>query len=131
MTEKYVQTIGRRKRAIAQVRLYVGGTGKFTVNEQDMKEYFNSDRTRRTAMLPLVEAGKVDSVDITVQATGGGKIGQSDAVKLGVARALVAVDEAARVVMRAHGLLTRDARSKERTKFGKHGARRSPQWRKR
>ncbi len=131
MTEKYVQAVGRRKRAIAQVRLYVGGSGKFTVNDQDMKEYFNSDRTRRSAMLPLVESGKVDSVDVTVRAEGGGKIGQSDAVKMGVARALVAIDEANKPVMRAHGLLTRDARSKERKKFGKRGARRSPQWRKR
>jgi small subunit ribosomal protein S9 len=131
MTEKYVQAVGRRKRAIAQVRVYVGGSGKFTVNDQEMKEYFNSDRTRRSAMLPLVESGKIDSVDVTVRAEGGGKIGQSDAVKMGVARALVAIDEANKPVMRAHGLLTRDARAKERKKFGRRGARRSPQWRKR
>lgn len=131
MTEKYVQAVGRRKRAIAQVRLFVGGSGKFTVNDQDVKEYFNSDRTRRSALLPLQESGKLESVDISVRAVGGGKIGQSDAVKMGVARALVALDEANKPVMRAHGLLTRDARIKERKKFGKRGARRSSQWRKR
>lgn len=131
MAEKYFQSIGRRKTSIAQVRLYPGGKGKITVNDREFEDYFKTLNTRNRVLAPLVAVGKKDDSDITVRVVGGGPIGQADAVKMGIARALVLLDETLRTTIKAEGLLTRDARKKERKKFGKHGARRSPQWRKR
>lgn len=131
MAEKYIQAIGRRKTAVAQVRLYPGGSGKMTVNNKPYEEFFTTPTLRAAVLRPLKEAGKLTSFDITVKASGGGPTGQSDAVKLGIARALVIFDEELKPSLKAHNLLTRDPRKKERKKFGKHGARRSPQWRKR
>lgn len=131
MAEKYVQAIGRRKTAIAQVRLYPGGSGKVTVNNRDLKEYFTVEAQRENALAPLTEVGKREMVDVTVRAIGGGMQGQSDAVKLGIARALVKEDETLKTTVKSKGLLTRDPRKKERKKFGHRGARRSKQWRKR
>ena len=131
MTGTYLQSVGRRKSAIVHARFYPVGTGKITVNGVDFNDYFNTDRTRMLALASLKESGKLESVDIAMKAVGGGKVGQADAVRLAIARALVAMEEANRLVMRAHGFLTRDARIKERKKFGKRGARRSSQWRKR
>ncbi len=131
MAEKYYQSVGRRKRAVAQVRLFPGGSGKVTVNEKDFKTYFPTRALQNMATAPLLEIGKLDTVDVTVRAVGGGQRGQADAVKMGIARALVMLDEDLKTTLRAHGFLTRDARKKERKKFGLRGARRSKQWRKR
>lgn len=132
MTEtKYFQTIGRRKTAIAQVRLYPGGSGKITVNNRPVEAYFPIAALRARLLAPLVQVGKKESVDVTVRVLGGGPTGQADAVRLGVARALVKSDEALKAVIKANGFLTRDARKKERKKFGLRGARRATQWRKR
>lgn len=131
MADKYFQTIGRRKTAVAQVRLYPSGSGKVTINGRDISEYFHTETYRTNATSPLREVGKLDSVDVTVRTVGGGEVGQSDAVKMGIARALVKHDESLRAVVKAHGFLTRDARKKERKKFGLRGARRATQWRKR
>lgn len=131
MTGTYVQSVGRRKSAIVHIRLYPVGTGKMTVNGVAFEEYFNTDRTRMVALSSLKESGKAETVDLSMKIVGGGKVGQADAVRLAIARALVEVEEAHKPVMRAHGFLTRDARIKERKKFGKRGARRSSQWRKR
>lgn len=131
MSEKYYQSIGRRKTAIAQVRLFPVGSGKVTINNKDIKDYFDSEQMCQVALLPLREVGKLDNVDITVRAVGGGKNGQVDAMKMGIARALVKYDESLKSVIKANGFLTRDARKKERKKFGHRGARRSTQWRKR
>lgn len=131
MAEKYYQSIGRRKTAIAQVRVVPGGKGSIIVNGKDYKEYFPIFMLQDAIERPLRETGKLDSVDITVRAIGGGKTGQAYAVMMGIARALVKYDDSLKTVMRTHGFLTRDARKKERKKFGLHGARRSKQWRKR
>lgn len=131
MADKYIQAIGRRKSATAQVRLYPGGSGTITVNEKPFATYFPTSTLQATVTRPLTESGKATSVDITVRAVGGGPVGQADAVRLGVARALLLMDESLKATLRAHDLLTRDPRKKERKKFGKRGARRSPQWRKR
>src|SRR3989339_1340265 len=117
MSEKYYQAIGRRKTAIAQVRLYPVGSGKVTINNKDMKEYFDTEQMCQVALLPLKEVGKLDTVDITVRAVGGGKVGQVDAVKMAIARALVKYDESLKTVIKTQGFLTRDARKKERKKF--------------
>lgn len=131
MAEKYFQSVGRRKTAVAQVRLYPAGSGKVTVNGKPYDEFFTTPTLRSAVMRPLKEAGMATTMDVTVKTVGGGPTGQSDAVKLGIARALVMFDEALKPSMKAQSLLTRDPRKKERKKFGKHGARRSPQWRKR
>lgn len=131
MAEKYYQSIGRRKTAIAQVRLIPGGNGKVTVNGKDLDQYFGVALMQENVITPLKKTGKTDSFDITVRAVGGGLQGQSDAIKLGIARALVKYDESLRSLIKAEGLLTRDPRKKERKKFGLRGARRSTQWRKR
>lgn len=131
MAEKYYQSVGRRKTSTAQVRLYPGGTGKITVNDRPFEDYFKTESARKKVLAPLEKVGKADSVDITVRVVGGGNTGQADAVKMGIARSLVAFDEAMKTTIKAEGFLTRDARKKERKKFGLRGARRSPQWRKR
>ena len=128
---KYYQTVGRRKTAIAQVRLFAGGSGKVTVNNRPFEEYFTTEALRANIMAPLVQVGKADSVDVSVRVLGGGNVGQADAVKMGIARALVKYDETLKAVIKANGFLTRDARKKERKKFGLRGARRAKQWRKR
>lgn len=129
--QKYVQSIGRRKTAIAQVRLIPGGTGKVTVNSRDIADYFKTDAQRTTAVAPLKLTGKTETLDVTVRAVGGGLPGQADAVSLGIARALVKYDESLRTTVKSEGMLSRDARKKERKKFGLRGARRARQWRKR
>ncbi|MBU1126284.1 MAG: 30S ribosomal protein S9 [Patescibacteria group bacterium] len=131
MAEKYFQSVGRRKTSTAQVRLYPGGKGKITINDRDFEDYFKNDSARQKVLAPLVAVGKKESVDITVRVVGGGLTGQADATKLGIARALVQADEVLKATIKAEGLLTRDARKKERKKFGLRGARRATQWRKR
>jgi small subunit ribosomal protein S9 len=131
MAEKYYQSIGRRKTAIAQVRLVPGGNGVITVNGRPMEEYFGVGLMQENVVTPLKKTGKLESFDVTVKAIGGGLQGQSDAIKLGIARALVKYDDSLRSIVKIEGLLTRDPRKKERKKFGKRGARRSTQWRKR
>lgn len=131
MAEKYIQSIGRRKTATAQVRLFPSGSGTITVNDKPFNEYFTTPMLRMVVERPLKEAGKLTSVNVTVRTLGGGPKGQADATMLGIARALIALEAELKPALKAHGLLTRDPRKKERKKFGKHGARRSPQWRKR
>lgn len=131
MADKYTQAIGRRKQAVAQVRIYPGGSGKVTVNDKDIKEYFPVESIRQNAIAPLKEVGRDEAVDVSVRATGGGLRGQADAVKLGIARALVKDDESLKTTIKSKGFLTRDPRRKERKKFGLRGARRAKQWRKR
>ena len=101
------------------------------MNEKDLKDYFPTAYLQSTATAPLRETGKLESMDVTVRTEGGGPRGQADAVKMGIARALVMLDEDLRTTLRAHGFLTRDPRKKERKKFGLRGARRAKQWRKR
>lgn len=131
MAEKYFQSIGRRKTAIAQVRLTLGGNGTIVVNGKPYEEHFTTPSYKAAVLAPLKATGHTESVNITVRTVGGGISGQADAVKLGIARALLMVDENLKAALKANSLLTRDPRKKERKKPGKHGARRSPQWRKR
>ncbi len=130
MADKYYQALGRRKTSIAQVRL-TPGTGKITVNDKPIEKYFVTASMRQTVLGPLQEVGKVESADISAKVVGGGLVGQSDAVRLAIARALVKMDEVYKTSVKTKGLLTRDPRKKERKKFGHRGARRSTQWRKR
>lgn len=131
MAQKYFQAVGRRKTATAQVRLYPGGSGKVTVNERPFEAYFTTEELRSTVSRPLTEVGVAEKFDVTIRTIGGGMVGQSEAARLGIARALVETEDAMRTPLKAAHLLTRDPRKKERKKFGRRGARRSPQWRKR
>jgi small subunit ribosomal protein S9 len=131
MATTYHSAIGRRKTAVAQVRLIPGGNGKVTVNGRVIEAYFTVPALLEAALAPLKTTGKLETMDVTVRTIGGGIRGQADAVCMGVARALVKYDESLKLTVKAGGYLTRDDRKKERKKFGKRGARRSPQWRKR
>lgn len=131
MADKYFQTIGRRKTAVAQVRLHPGGKGSFKINGRELSEYLKTENLRRAVKAPLQEVGRTDSVDVTVRVVGGGQTGQAEAIRMGLARALVKEDETTKTSLKTRGWLTRDARKKERKKFGLRGARRTKQWRKR
>lgn len=130
MANKYFQAIGRRKTATAQVRLSEG-SGKIVVNGKPLKAFFTTEELQGVVVRPLKEVGKTDQFDVSIKTVGGGVVGQAEASRLGIARALVEMEEALKTVLKACGLMTRDPRKKERKKFGKRGARRSPQWRKR
>lgn len=121
---------GRRKNAIAQVRL-LPGTGKCTVNKLRFEEYFPVDTNRMDAIRPLEVTNSLGKFDIFVKVLGGGKSGQTGAMQLGLARALVALDEELRSQLRNAGLLTRDPRMVERKKYGQKKARKRFQFSKR
>lgn len=130
---KYFEGVGRRKSAVARVRLFPEGKGDFVVNEQDYKEYFNIERYRQSAVEPLKILAPADKkkVSVSVKVSGGGPMGQAEAVTLGLARALVKYDKEHKERLRTEGFLTRDPRRVERKKYGLKKARRAPQWRKR
>ena len=121
---------GRRKSSVARVRVRPG-SGKVTVNQKPIDEYFVNDQDRAwiNSTLAAVEFG--DKVDVLVRVSGGGTTGQSGAVRMGLARALVSYDEALHETLREGGYLTRDSRMKERKKPGLRGARRGVQFSKR
>ncbi len=113
---------GRRKSSVARVGI-VAGEGSILVNGKDYKKYFSTDSMRLAVELPLNLLDKKADFDITVNVRGGGLSGQADAAKLGISRAMLASDENLRKSLREHGLLTVDARIKERKKPGQKGAR--------
>ena len=128
---QYTEAIGRRKESTARVRVYEG-TGVFTVNDKELNEYFTRIGDVPAILGALEATGRpTSSFDVTVKVEGGGVSGQRDAVKLGLARALVSMDESLRGAMREHGLLTRDPRVKERKKPGLKRARKAPTYTKR
>ncbi|NTW15798.1 MAG: 30S ribosomal protein S9 [Candidatus Moranbacteria bacterium] len=127
----YLYAVGRRKTAVAQVRLYPDkGNDKHVVNRKDYTEYFPV-ALQPTLLAPLSALGLSGDFVVSATVKGGGVNAQAEAIRLGVARALLKHDEALRLPLRAEGLLTRDARSVERKKPGLKKARRSPQWSKR
>lgn len=132
---EYFEGIGRRKRASARVRIYprTAGEGEpsFVVNDKDVKEYFPRYGDFITLFGPLEDSGLSGKMDVTVLVQGGGITGQTSAVRLGLARALVKYDESLRTPLRAGDHLTRDARVKERKKPGLKRARKAPTYTKR
>lgn len=128
---EFVKAIGRRKEASAQVKVYPVGKGTITVNGKDYTKYFALDIYSEAVLVPLKLAGRDTSVDVTALVRGGGLRGQADAVRLGISRALLMLDETLRKSLKKSGLLTRDPRVKERKKYGLKKARRAPQWAKR
>ena len=121
---------GRRKKSIARVRL-MAGTGKITVNGKDITEYFGTETLIVIAKQALEAINKSENYDVIVKVIGGGFSGQAGAIRHGIARALIEVDEEYRPTLKAAGYLTRDSRMKERKKYGLKKARKAPQFSKR
>lgn len=127
----YLYAVGRRKEAIATVRLYKNGKGKITANGKLYSEYFSTPELEQIVSSSLKSVGQADKVDIEAKVRGGGMRGQAEAVRLGIARALVQLNINFKKNLRKAGFLTRDPRVKERKKYGLRRARRAPQWQKR
>jgi len=130
MSTQYYEGVGRRKSATARVRIYAG-SGSMIVNDKPLDEYFRRLGDMDELLKPLAVAGMQGRFDMTVKVNGGGVTGQTDAVKLGLARALLIYQPELRPAMRKAGLLTRDAREKERKKPGLKRARKAPTYTKR
>jgi small subunit ribosomal protein S9 len=131
MTGQYYEGLGRHKEATARVRLHIGEEGVFTVNDKLVREYFPRMGDAELLAEPLRVTDTEGRFDITVKVQGGGVTGQSYAVRLGIARALLKADPELRPVLRKGGFLTRDSRVKERKKPGLKRARKAPQYTKR
>ncbi|MCS7251433.1 MAG: 30S ribosomal protein S9 [Thermoflexus sp.] len=123
----YVEGVGRRKEAVARVRLYAGGSGVFIVNNKPVQDYFVREQDLHHLVEPLRLTGMEGKLDVTVKVEGGGLTGQAGAIRLGLARALLRLDPNLRLLLKQHGMLTRDPREKERKKPGLRGARKAPQ----
>ncbi|NLD52149.1 MAG: 30S ribosomal protein S9 [Clostridiales bacterium] len=121
--------VGRRKKAIARVRL-VPGSGNIVVNKRELDNYFGLETLKMTVRQPLVLT-KTTGFDVLVNVTGGGLTGQSGAIRHGISRALIKANPELRAELKKAGFLTRDPRMKERKKYGLKGARRAPQFSKR
>ena len=130
MAEPLVQATGRRKSSVARVRLYEG-TGRLVLNDKSLEDYFPQLAYRLRVLAPLKVAEVEGRYDIHAKLEGGGTTGQSDALRLGIARALVELDPESRPSLKSAGLLTRDAREKESKKYGLKKARKAPQYSKR
>ncbi len=128
---RYYQGTGRRKSAVARVRLYPGDDGTIIVNDKPVEEYFSRKRDILHLTEPLEATATQDSFNVTVKVQGGGVSGQAGAVRHGIARALLEVDPNLRPTLRKGGFLTRDPRAKERKKPGLKRARKAPQYTKR
>jgi small subunit ribosomal protein S9 len=122
---------GRRKNSIARVRLIPNGKGKFTINKSNIEEYFVLGVYRLVANQPFEVTATMGKYDVIVNVHGGGLSGQAGAIRHGIARALVKADESLKAEIKKAGFLTRDARVKERKKYGLKKARKAPQFRKR
>jgi len=132
MAEKknIIWTTGRRKSSVARVRLFPG-TGAITVNTRTLENYFPRPTSRMRILEPFEATETTGQYDVLVSVEGGGISAQADAVRLGISRALITVTETLRPVLRKGGMLTRDPREVERKKYGRHKARKRPQYSKR
>ena len=126
----YFYGTGRRKSSVARVRIY-NGTGKVTINDRDIDDYFGLETLKLIVRQPLNLTATADKFDIVCRVNGGGVTGQAGAIRHGVARALLQYDAELRAELKKAGFLTRDPRMKERKKYGLKGARRAPQFSKR
>ncbi len=130
MAENTFYGTGRRKKSVARVYLKPG-TGKITVNKRDIDDYFGFEKLKIIVRQPFVATDTSDRFDVMVNVKGGGYTGQAGAIRHGIARALLTVDEEYRPALKKAGYLTRDPRMKERKKYGLKSARRAPQFSKR
>jgi small subunit ribosomal protein S9 len=130
MLGEIVRATGRRKESVARVRI-VPGSGRFALNGRSLEEYFPRPALQMVVTEPLRLTSTVDRYDVIASINGGGISGQAGAVRHGIARALVEADPTLRSELKKKGLLTRDARAKERRKYGLKKARKAPQYSKR
>jgi len=130
MSKPLVQATGRRKESVARVRFYDGG-GSILLNGRPLEDYFPTMAQRIRVLAPLRETNREGRYDIRAKLEGGGTTGQADALRLGIARALIALEPELRPELKKAGYLTRDARVVERKKYGLRKARRAPQYTKR
>ena len=128
--QQYYYGTGRRKSSVARVRLYPG-TGKITINNRDIDDYFGLDTLKLVVRQPLALTENLEKFDIVCTVTGGGVTGQAGAIRHGVTRALMEFDADLRPALKKAGFVTRDPRMKERKKYGLKAARRAPQFSKR
>lgn len=129
--ERYFEAVGGRKRAMARVRIWPKKTKSIVVNEKPFEQYFPTREMQKTIHEPLERAGDITPFAISIKVRGGGLNAQAEAVRHGIARALVLYDSELRVLLKKFGFLKRDPRRRERKKFGLKRARRARQWRKR
>ena len=129
-TNPYFYGTGRRKKSVARVRVYAG-SGKITINNRDIDDYFGLETLKLIVRQPLALTGTADKFDIVCNVQGGGVTGQAGAIRHGLSRALLQYDENLRPALKKAGFLTRGPRMKERKKYGLKGARRAPQFSKR
>ncbi|MBQ7859506.1 MAG: 30S ribosomal protein S9 [Faecalibacterium sp.] len=129
-TKSYFYGTGRRKHSVARVRVYAG-TGKITINDRDIDNYFGLETLKLIVRSPLALLGVEEKYDIVVRVNGGGIAGQAGAIRHGLSRALLQSGDDVRPILKKAGFLTRDPRMKERKKYGLKGARRAPQFSKR
>ncbi len=129
--DRYFEAIGRRKTAVARIRLYTKGDKEFVVNDQPYQKYFQTIEDQESCVASMKKMKCLDKFRITVKVQGGGHRAQSEAVRHGTARVLVDFNANFRKRLRKAGFLTRDPRMRERKKFGLKRARKSPQWAKR
>ena len=127
----YKYGTGRRKSSVARVHLFENGSGNITINGRDIEEYFGLETLKMVVRQPLVTTGLLDKVDVEATVAGGGVSGQAGAIRHGISRALLKLDENYRHDLKVAGFLTRDPRMKERKKYGLKAARRAPQFSKR
>jgi small subunit ribosomal protein S9 len=131
MADQYYEGLGRRKAATARVRLHIGGSGQIIVNDKPVGAFFPREGDVKLLVEPMSVTETEGNFDVTVLVKGGGITGQRDAVRLGIARALLKADPELRPTLRRGGYLTRDSRAKERKKPGLKRARKAPQYTKR
>ena len=122
---------GRRKSSVARVHLYPGGSGSITINNRDIETYFGLETLKFIVRQPLVATTTIGRVDVVATVIGGGVTGQAGAIRHGLSRALIKLNEEFRPILKQAGFLTRDPRMKERKKYGLKAARRAPQFSKR
>ena len=127
----YTYGTGRRKSSTARVHLIPNGTGAITINGRSIDDYFGLETLKLIVRQPLVATNNTEKFDVEATVAGGGVTGQAGAIRHGIARALLLVDETYRPVLKSAGFLTRDPRMKERKKYGLKAARRAPQFSKR
>ena len=127
----YMYGTGRRKSSVARVHLFPNGTGCITVNGRPLDDYFGLETLKLIVRQPFAATDTMGKFDVEATVTGGGVTGQAGAIRHGIARALLQVEDSYRAPLKAAGLLTRDPRMKERKKYGLKAARRAPQFSKR
>lgn len=130
-TKNYFQAVGRRKTAVARVRIAPSAKNSLTINEKDLATYFPTAELQKIAMDAINTAKAADKFKITAIIRGGGVHAQAEALRHGIARALITYNGELRKVVKKEGFLKRDSRAKERRKFGLKKARKAPQWSKR